>query len=70
MTTYKTLNTETTNNNGTKIVVTTIQKTINVTETPFVNTYFAMTVNGNSVGSHELQQNQVDFYTENYKIYA
>ena len=69
MTTYKTLNTETTNNNGTEIVVTTIEKTIN-TMTPFVSTYFTMTINGNSVGSHELQQRQVDFYTENYKIYA
>ena len=30
MTTFKTLNIETTNNNGTEIVVTTIEKTINV----------------------------------------
>lgn len=70
MTTYKTLNTETSNNNGIEIVVTTIEKTINVTQTPFVNTYFEMTVNGNVVGSHEMSKFEVDFYTENAKIYA
>jgi hypothetical protein len=70
MTSRKTLNTETTNINGTEIIVTTIEKTIDVTETPFVNTYFIMTVNGNRVGSDEMCQFQVDFYTENYKIYS
>ena len=70
MTTYKTLNTQTSNNNGIKIVLTTIEKTINVTQTPFVNTYFEMTINGNVVGSHEMSQFEVDFYTENAKIYA
>ncbi len=68
MTTFKTLNTETTNQNGIEIVVTTIEKTINVTKTPFVNTYFEMTVNGNSVGSHEMSQSEVNFYNENYKL--
>ncbi len=69
MTTFKTLNTETTNKNGIEIVVTTIEKTINVTKTPFVNTYFEMTVNGNSVGSHEMSKSQVDFYNDNYELY-
>jgi len=69
MTTYKTLNTETTNKNGIEIVVTTIEKTIN-TMIPFVKTYFTMTVNGNSVGPHELQQRHVDFYTKNSKMYS
>ena len=69
-TTYKTLNTETTNKNGIEIVVTEIEKTIDVTETPFVNTYFEMTVNGNRVGSHEMCQFQVDWYTDNCKTYA
>ena len=70
MTTFKTLNIETTNNNGTEIVVTTIEKTINVTKIPFLKTYFEMTVNGNSVGSHEMSKSEVDFYTENCKIYV
>lgn len=70
MTTFKTLNTATTINNGIEIVVTTIEKTINVTRTPFVNTYFEMTVNGNAVGSHEMSQREVDFYTENASIYS
>jgi len=70
MTTRKTLNTETTNKNGIKIVVTTIEKTINVTETPFINTYFEMTINGNRVGSNEMDKFQVDWYTLNCKTYA
>lgn len=68
MTTYKTLNTEKTNINGIEIIVTTIQKTIH-TQNPFIHNYFTMTINGNSVGSHELQKRQVDFYTNNYKLY-
>ena len=70
MTTFKTLNTATTINNGIEIVVTTIEKTINVTRAPFVNTYFEMTVNGNAVGSHEMSQREVDFYIENASIYS
>ena len=70
MTTFKTLNIKTYNNNGVKIILTTIEKTINATKIPFVNTYFKLSINGNLVGSHELSKSEVDFYIKNAKIYS
>jgi len=68
MTTYKVLMTETTIKGGIEIEVTTIEKTIHLSN-PFTSTYYEMTINGNAVGSNEMNQNQVDWYTENYKEY-
>lgn len=68
MTTYKELKLEKTIKGGIEIEVTTIEKTIHL-DNPFITTYYKMTINGNAVGSNEMNQNQVDWYTENYETY-
>ena len=68
MTTYKTLASETTIKNGIEIVVTTIFKEIHLSN-PFSTIFYEMTIDGNSVGSHEMKKNQVDWYMENYETY-
>tara|TARA_R110002072_G_scaffold138083_3_gene281054 strand:- start:156 stop:362 length:207 start_codon:yes stop_codon:yes gene_type:complete len=61
--------TETTIKGGIEIEVTTILKTVNYRDNPIMTAYYEMTINGNAVGSNEMNQNQVDWYTENYKEY-
>ena len=68
MATYKELMTETTIKEGIEIEVTTILKTINF-DNPLITTYYEMTINGNAVGSNEMNKNQVDWYIENYETY-
>tara|TARA_R110001606_G_scaffold86939_1_gene196453 strand:+ start:371 stop:571 length:201 start_codon:yes stop_codon:yes gene_type:complete len=54
---------------GIEIEVTTILKTVNYRDNPIITTYYEMTINGNEVGSNEMNRNQVDWYTENYEAY-
>ena len=68
MTTYKVLMKESKIKEGIKIEVTTILKTI-ILDWTFSTTYYQMTINGNPVGSDEMNSKQVDWYNENYKAY-
>ena len=69
MTTYKILISETTIKGGIEIEVTTILKTVNYRDNPIMTAYYEMTINGNEVGSNEMNRKQVDWYTENYEAY-
>ena len=68
MTTYETLNSETTIKSGIEIVVTTIFKKIHLSN-PFTTIFYEMTIDGNSVGSYEMKKNEVNWYIENYETY-
>ena len=69
MTTYKILMSETTIKEGIEIEVITILKTVNYRDNPIMSAHYEMTINGNPVGSDEMNSKQVDWYKENYKEY-
>jgi len=68
MITYKVIETrnETINNNN--IVIEKIEKTINVGKSPFINTYYTLTVNGEGLGSNEVTEFELAWQLENNPI--
>ena len=57
---------ETINNNN--IVITKIEKTINITSSPFVNTYYTLSVNKELIGSDEVSEFELNWQLTNNPI--
>jgi hypothetical protein len=68
LTSYRVIETrnETINNNN--IVIEKIEKTINVGKSPFINSYYTLTVNGEGLGSNEVTEFELDWHLKNNPI--
>ena len=67
-TTYKVIETKNETINRNNVVIEKIEKTINVTSTPFVNTYYSLCVNGEFIGSNEVSEFELNWQLKNNPI--
>ena len=68
MTTYKVIETKNININNKNVIIEKIKKTINVTETPFNNTYYTLSVNNEFIGSDEVSEFELNWHLKKNPI--
>ena len=68
MTTYKVIETKNYQVNKNNVIIEKIEKTINVTQTPYINTYYTLSVNGEIIGSDEVNEFELNWQLKNNPI--